>query len=205
MSFLGEIKRRKVWQVAAVYVAVALAVIGLIDAINEPVNLPSWFDSAVIVLLAVGFPIALVLAWAFDLTPAGVVRTPASDEVAVADVPGSTSQQPAPSPQAAQSPPTESIQRRPELLPNAVAVLPLENLSPNPDDAYFAAGIHEEILDHLTKIKDLSVIARTSVRRYRDTDKSITEIAAELGVGTVMEGSVRYAGDRVRVTSRWSR
>ena len=80
MSFLGEIKRRKVWQVAAVYVAVALAVIGLIDAINEPVNLPSWFDSAVIVLLAVGFPIALVLAWAFDLTPAGVVRTPASDE-----------------------------------------------------------------------------------------------------------------------------
>ena len=157
----------------------------------------------ILALLAVGFPIAVVLAWAFDLTPVGVVRTPASDEVTETSVPLTTPQQPTPSPeQAAPSSPVESIETRPEILHNSVAVLPLENLSPNPDDAYFAAGIHEEILNHLTKIKDLSVIARTSVKKYPDTDKSIAEIAAELGVGTVMEGSMRYAGERVRVTAQ---
>jgi TolB-like protein len=216
LSFLGEIKRRKVWQVAAVYVGVALAVIGLIDGVSEPLSLPSWFDTVVIVLLAVGFPIALVLAWAFDLTPAGVVRTPPSDampedgaplgmpqqSVPTAEQATPSAEQAPPRSQAALSPPNESIEPRPEFLRNSVAVLPLENLSPNPDDGYFAAGIHEEILNCLTKIKDLSVIARTSVKKYRDTDKSIAEIAAELGVGTVMEGSVRYAGDRVRVTAQ---
>jgi TolB-like protein/Tfp pilus assembly protein PilF len=202
LSFLGEIKRRKVWQVAAVYVAVALAVIGLIDGVNEPLSLPSWFDTVVIVLLAVGFPIALVLAWAFDLTPAGVVRTPPSEAETESEVPLGTRGESPPSEQVAPSPSTESVAPRPELLRNSVAVLPLENLSPNPDDAYFAAGIHGEILNYLAKIKDLHVIARTSVKRYQDTDKSIAEIAAELGVGTIMEGSVRYAGERVRVTAQ---
>ena len=210
MSFLGEIKRRKVFQVAAVYTVVAWLLIQIINVVNDPLNLPAWFDTVVIVLLAVGFPIAVVLAWAFDLTPAGVVRTPASDAVTEMDAPLSSPQQPEPSTeqaapsaeQAVPSSPAESIKPRPEVLRNSVAVLPLENLSPNPDDAYFAAGIHEEILNYLTKIKDLSVIARTSVKKYGDTDKSITEIAAELGVGTVMEGSVRYAGERVRVTAQ---
>jgi TolB-like protein len=86
------------------------------------------------------------------------------------------------------------------VLPNSVAVLPLANMSPNPDDAYFAAGIHEEILNYLVKLKSLNVIARTSMIRYANTDKSITEIGEELNVKTVMEGSVRYANDRVRVT-----
>ncbi len=217
MSFLGEIKRRKVFQVAAVYTVVAWLLIQIIDVVNDPLNLPAWFDTVMIVLLAVGLPIAVVLAWAFDLTPTGVVRTPASDAVAETGVslgtpqqpapsierPAPSPQQPAPSPErTAPSPRAESIRPRPEILRNSVAVLPLENLSPNPDDAYFAAGIHEEILNCLTKIKDLSVIARTSVKKYRDTDKSIAEIAAELGVGTVMEGSVRYAGERVRVTAQ---
>ena len=177
-SFLAEIKRRKVFQVAAAYAVVAWLLIQIIDVVNDPLNLPARLDTVIIVLLAAGFPVALVLAWAFDLTPAGVVRTPTSDAITETGVP------------------------RPEILRNSVAVLPLENLSPNPDDAYFAAGIHEEILNYLTKIKDLSVIARTSVKRYQDTDKSIAEIAAELGVGTVMEGSVRYAGERVRVTAQ---
>ena len=192
MSFLGEIKRRRVFQVAVVYVAVAWVLIQVVDIVNDPLGLPAGFDTVVIVLLAVGCPVAVVLAWAFDLTPAGVVRTPPSDAVTETSVPLSTPRQPAPSPeQAAPSPPAESIKPRREILRNSVAVLPLENLSPNPDDAYFAAGIHEEILNCLAKIKDISVIARTSVKKYRDTDKSIAEIATELGVGTVMEGSVR--------------
>jgi TolB-like protein len=92
-------------------------------------------------------------------------------------------------------------QARP-VMTNSVAVLPFANMSPNPDDAYFAAGIHEEILNYLAKLKSLSVIARTSMLQYADTDKSIQRIAEELNVETVMEGSVRYAGDRVRVTTQ---
>jgi TolB-like protein/DNA-binding winged helix-turn-helix (wHTH) protein len=86
-------------------------------------------------------------------------------------------------------------------LPNSVAILPLKNLSPDPGDAYFAAGIHEEIIGQLGKVPNLSVIAQTSVQSYADGAKSIPEIAAELNVETVMEGSVRYSGERVRVTS----
>jgi len=85
-------------------------------------------------------------------------------------------------------------------LPNSVAVLPLDNLSPDPDNAYFAAGMHEEILNYLAKLRNLNVISRTSVTRYEDSELSVPEIAAELNVETVMEGSVRYAGDQVRVT-----
>ena len=81
-------------------------------------------------------------------------------------------------------------------------MLPLDNLSPNPDDAYFSAGIHEEIITRLAKIKDLNVIARTSVMQYAGAARPIAEIAAELRVGAIMEGSVRYAGDKVRVTGQ---
>ena len=87
-------------------------------------------------------------------------------------------------------------------LPNSVAVLPFKNLSPNEEDAYFAAGMHEEVLTQLAKLRNLSVISRTSVMRYVDTDLSVPEIARELKVGAVMEGSVRYAGDRVRITAQ---
>ncbi len=203
MSFVGEIRRRKVFQVAVVYAVVAWLLIQIIDVVNDPLSLPAWFDTVAIVLLMLGLPIAIILAWAFDITPAGVVRTPDLDVDTGTGVPVGAPHQPTQSPeQVSSSPPARSVAPPPGVLPNSVAVLPLENLSPNPDDAYFAAGIHEEILNCLTKIKDLSVIARTSVKRYADTDKSIAEIAEELGVGTVMEGSVRYAGERVRVTAQ---
>ena len=90
----------------------------------------------------------------------------------------------------------------PGVLHNSVAVLPFENLSPDPDHAYFAAGIHEEIINQLGKIRDLSVIARTSVMQYAGVHKPIAEIANDLSVSTVMEGSVRYAGNRVRITAQ---
>jgi len=187
LSFLSEIKRRHVFQVAAVYAVVAWLVIQIVDVVKEPLRLPTGFDTIVIVLAAAGLPLAIVLAWAFDLTSHGVVRTQPADAAA------SSPPEPAPSPAA---------RPKPERLRKSVAVLPLDNLSPNPDDAYFASGVHEEILNQLVKIKDLSVIARTSVKKYQDTTKSIAEIGMELGVSTVMEGSVRYAGDRVRVTAQ---
>jgi TolB-like protein/Flp pilus assembly protein TadD len=217
MSFLGEIKRRKVFQVAAFYAVTAWLIIQFIDVVGEPLRLPEWLDTVVIVLLAAGFPIAVILAWAFDLTPDGVVRdrgktvvttsyrgrrieyaligllvvamvwvlyrveiTPSEMEAAIV----------------AEAP-------RREVLPNSVAVLPLENLSLNPEDAFFAAGIHDELLNQLAKIEDLNVIARTSVLRYADKgEMSIPAIAAELKVQAVMEGTVRYGGNRVRITTQ---
>ena len=92
--------------------------------------------------------------------------------------------------------------QRTEVLPGSVAVLPFENLSPEADDAYFAAGIHEEVLSQLAKLDNVNVISRTSVARYASTDLSIPQIAAELRVGAVMEGSVRYANDRVRIAAQ---
>ena len=91
---------------------------------------------------------------------------------------------------------------RSDVLPNSVAVLPFENLSLDPQNAFFATGFHDELLNQLAKIRDLNVIARTSVLRYAGGSKSIPEIAAELRVGTVMEGSVRYAGGDVRATTQ---
>ena len=104
MSFLKEIKRRKVFQVAAGYVAVAVAVIGVLDGVMGPLNLPVGFDTVVIIVLAVGFPIAVVLAWVFDLTLGGVVRTPPSEAETKSEVPLGTPGPPPPSEQVAPSP-----------------------------------------------------------------------------------------------------
>ena len=186
MSFLGEIRRRKVFQVAVVYAVVAWALVEIVATIEEPLGLPGWVDTLVIVLVIVGLPLALILSWVFDLTPAGVVRTPELDS----------------SDDGSSEAATSGRVPQEEPLDNSVAVLPLDNLSPNPDDAYFAAGIHEEILTHLAKIRDLNVIARTSVMQYAGAARPISEIANELRVGAVMEGSVRYAGNRVRVTAQ---
>lgn len=188
MSFWSELKRRKVVQVAVAYAVTSWLLAQIVVTIKTPLSLPGWTDTLVIVLLAVGFPIALILAWSLELTPGGVARTRPL---------GSGGGNRVETARAADS--ASATSARP-VLRNSVAVLPFDNLSPNADDAYFAAGIHEEILSYLTKIKDVNVIARTSVKHYAETSKPISEIAAELAVGTVMEGSVRYAGDRVRVT-----
>ena len=186
MSFLGEIKRRKVFRVAIVYAIVAWGLVEIVATVEAPLGLPDWVDTLVIVLVVVGFPLALVLSWAYDMTPAGIIRT---KELESADDRSGDAGTSAEAPQE-------------DLLANSVAVLPFENLSPNPDDAYFAAGIHEELLNQLAKIQDLRVIARTSVMRYEGARRSVSEIANELRVGTLMEGSVRYAGDRVRVMAQ---
>jgi TolB-like protein/tetratricopeptide (TPR) repeat protein len=195
-SFFGELNRRSVFKVGVAYTIVAWLLVQIIVAVEEPLNLPGWFDTFIIVSLIIGFPIALVLAWAFHITPEtphgkGTEKSGLETGAAEADEGSAVARQ------------GNGTAERPsdfKVLRHSVAVLPLENLSPNPDDAYFAAGIHEEILNYLTKIKDLSVIARTSVKKYADSKKSVAEIAAELKVTSVMEGSVRYAGDSVRVT-----
>jgi len=212
MSFLGEIKRRKVFQVAAVYAVMAWLIIQIIDVVGEPLNLPDWFDTVVIVLLAVGFPVAVILAWAFDVTPGGVERTG----------PRAPGEAEAPETIAAttglalnltvigvlalmlllvglyvflRDEPTVTVtdDRR------SVAVLPLDNLSPDPENAFFADAIHGEILTQLAKIGSLKVISQTSVMEYRDSPKNMREIGAELGVETILEGGVQRLGDNVRI------
>lgn len=217
MSILGEIKRRKVFQVAAIYAVTAWLIIQIIDVVAEPLKLPGWLDTVVIVLLAAGFPIAVILAWAFELTPDGVVR-----DRGTAGTAASTGRRSIEYVliglvvlavgwilyRLEITPPEEDVgivaeQPQREVLPNSVAVLPLENLSLDPEDAFFAAGIHDELLNQLAKIRDLNVIARTSVLRYADRgNKSIPEIANELKVEAVMEGTVRYGGNRVRITAQ---
>jgi len=177
------------------------------DLILTSFGTASWIMQGLILAAALAFPCVLLLAWRYEITPEGI--KPASDAeptgavgfasrkidfliiallvFAVAflvvdrdEVPSSAD----------------------TVLPNSIAVLPLTNLSPDPDDAYFAAGIHEEILNQLARIGKLSVISRTSMLRYANSGLSIPEIADELNVEAVLEGSVRYANDRVRVSAQ---
>jgi TolB-like protein/Flp pilus assembly protein TadD len=233
MSFWAELKRRNVVKVGTAYLIVAWLLAQFVDVINDPLNLPEWFDTTVLVLLALGFPIAVLFAWIFELTPEGlkvttevpleqsirhrtrqklnylvtgllalavavlVVDRYAFDggEAAVALVtpPGEPAAPPAPVPvPAASAAPTRQ----------KVAVLPCDNLSPDQADAYFAAGIHEEILNQLAKIRSLLVVARSSVMQYAQNRPTVPQIARELNATAIMECSVRYAGDDVLVTAQ---
>jgi adenylate cyclase len=189
MSFLAEIRRRRVFQIAAVYAVVAWLLVQIVVSIKEPLSLPTWVDTLVIVLLLAGFPIAVILSWARDRS---------SDEALVSDGSAETG---ARSPQTPDEPLLNRMRRR-DALPNSVAVLPFENLSVDQKDAFFAVGIHESILNQLVKVGDLHVIARTSVLRYADGQTPIPQIAEELRVETVLEGSVQYADNRVRITAQ---
>jgi TolB-like protein/Tfp pilus assembly protein PilF len=197
-AFFEELKRRKVYRVAVAYVVVAGGVIQLASAVFPAWELPGWALRLVIVLLLVGFPISLILAWALEVTPHGIRTTP--------------------------TPPSTPRRRRNIvallavgvivsaaagffLLPHAsarkieksIAVLPFENFSDDKENAFFADGIQDDILTNLAKIGDLKVISRTSVMPYRGKDKNVREIGKALGVSAILEGSVRKFGNRVRV------
>src|SRR5438874_6098829 len=198
-GFFEEVKRRKVYRVAVAYVIAAGGIIQLASAAFPAWELPNWSLRLVIVLLLIGFPIALILAWAFDLTSQGVKTTPAPA------APGSHLRR-----NVIMLVATGIIISAAAgffLLPRAsarkidksIAVLPFENLSDEKGNAYFADGIQDDILTNLSKIGDLKVISRTSVMPYRGHTSNIREIAKTLGVSSVLEGSVRREGNRVRV------
>ena len=217
MSILAELKRRKIFQVIAVYSVVAWLVVQVITSIEGPLNLPDWVDTLVIVLLGLGFPVLLVVSWAFNVTPDGLVRDKGDEPtakssgrtielalivlVAVAVIWLLYRTEFAEAPMPVESQPVAEIVA-PDVLPNSIAVLPFANLSPDPDNAFFAAGIHDTILNELAKISDMHVISRSAMLRYADGLTSIPQVAEELRVGTVMEGSVQYAGGRVLVTAQ---
>src|SRR6266478_8811317 len=198
-GFFEEVKRRKVYQVAVAYVIAAGGIIQLASAAFPAWELPNWALRLVIVLLLIGFPIALILAWAFDLTAQGIKAAPTTGAV------GSHLRRNVITLVATGV--IISAAAGFFLLPRvsaykidkSIAVLPFENLSDDKENSYFADGIQDDVLTHLSKIGDLKVISRTSVMPYRGKTSNVREIGKALGVATILEGSVRRIGNRVRV------
>jgi TolB-like protein/Flp pilus assembly protein TadD len=204
-DFFVELKRRRVFRVAVVYAGVAFVITEIVGNTFSYLGIPDWFGTAIIVLIIICFPIAIGLAWAFDITDKGIVRTKGKAEAA------ETPRRPIFSnltlaivAALAVAVAMWSWLRSPgEAFPDkSIAVLPFANFSDNKDDEYFSDGIADDILTHLSKIGDLKVIARTSVMQYKNTEKRIRDIGRELGVATLLEGSVRRADNRVRITSQ---
>src|SRR5882724_3597237 len=198
-GFFEEVKRRKVYRVAAAYVIAGGAIIQLASAAFPAWELPNWALRLVIVLLLIGFPIALILAWAFDVTAQGIKAAPTSGAS------GSHLRRNVITLVAAGV--IVSAAAGFFLLPRvsahkvdkSIAVLPFESLSDEKENAYFADGIQDDVLTKLSKIGDLKVISRTSVMPYRGKASNVREIGKALGVGAILEGSVRRIGNRVRV------
>src|SRR5438270_8129763 len=198
-GFFEEVKRRKVYRVAVAYVIAAGGIIQLASAAFPAWELPNWALRLVIVSLLIGFPIALILAWAFDVTPQGIKTTPAVSAagghrrrnimmlVATGIIISATA--------GFFLLPHASARK----IDKSIAVLPFENFSDEKENAYFADGIQDDILTNLSKIGDLKVISRTSVMSYRGHAPNVRDIGKALGVSTILEGSVRRSGNRVRV------
>jgi TolB-like protein len=203
-SFWDQLKERKVVRVALLYGAVAWALVEAADLLGGILALPNWTAQLVLLLLALGFPLAVALAWAFDVTPAGVRRAePVSTGafragLLAAFVSASVLWASAIGVWWLSSRDRGPDDRRTPLGQPTVAVLPLENRSSVPDQRYFVDGLHDELITQLSRIEDLAVTSRTSVMEYRDGG-SVREIGQALGVGAIVEGGVERVGDRIRV------
>jgi TolB-like protein/Tfp pilus assembly protein PilF len=205
-KFFGELKRRNVYKVAVVYAVVAWLLIQVATQVFPLFEIPNWAIRLVVLLLIIGFPVALVFAWAFELTPEGLKRTEDVDlnksitrgtgrkldfliiAVLLLVIAVFAYQRFGPGSQVGAAAPEKSI-----------AVLPFENRSEDKANAYFADGIQDEILTRLSKIADLKVISRTSTQHYKSAPENLPEIGRQLGVAHILEGSVQKSGDAVRV------
>jgi TolB-like protein len=209
-NFLAELKRRNVYKVAIAYIVAGWALSQGIAQVFPVFDIPTWAIRMIVLLIVVGFPVAVVFAWFFEITPAGVKRTEVADampEVAtqkkrawiyVVVIGGAISvalffvgRYTAGNRTAVSTPidiPSKSI-----------AVLPFDSLSEDKSNAYFAEGVQDEILTRLAKVADLKVISRTSTQRFKSAPSDLRDIAKQLGVMNVLEGSVQKANDQVRV------
>jgi TolB-like protein len=222
MKLLAELRRRNVFRVAAAYLIVAWLLVQLADILLGNFGAPAWVFQSFVTLLVLGFPLALFLAWALELTPDGVrrasaVRDQSSSPVGRKPVDWlilaglvvvigllaaerfhpSVIADPADSSEVALAAEVNAVSTGAE---PSIAVLPFASLSADPDDAFFAIGVQEDVLTFLSRLAGIRVISRTSVEQFAEVRPSITEIASLLDVSHVLEGSVRRAGDRVRVT-----
>ncbi len=177
-EFFAELKRRKVYSVAVTYAVVGWLLIQVATQVFPPFEIPNWAERLVILAIIIGFPIALVLAWLFDFTRHGIIRTEdlqSEAKVAVAQ-------------------PAKSTEK-------SIAVLPFNDLSPAKDHDYFSDGIAEEILTALAKIEGLRVAARRSSFWFKGKEAELTEVSQRLNVEHVLEGSVRRDGNRIRISA----
>jgi TolB-like protein/Tfp pilus assembly protein PilF len=210
-NFFAELKRRNVYKVAIAYGVVAWLLMQVASQIFPFFEIPNWAVRLVVLLLIIGFPVALILAWAFELTPEGIKR---AEDV---DLTKSTTRRTSHkllwiTAVVAIVAAALFVSGRFNLFRSkraaatavasdkSIAVLPFDNLSRDPDNAYFAEGIQDEILARLSKIADLKVISRTSTQKYKSAPGNLREIAQQLGVSNILEGSVQKSADQVRVT-----
>src|SRR2546421_1917594 len=212
-TLLSELKRRNVYKVAVAYAVVGWLIAQIATQIFPFLEIPNWVVRLIIVLIAIGFPIALVIAWAFEATPEGIKRTEIADAMPVS---AATRRKKhawiyvvviAAAISVAlfflgrYTAGNKSVASVPNELPaKSIAVLPFENLSEDKANAYFAEGIQDEILTRLAKIADLKVISRTSTQRFKSAPNDLKEIARQLGVANILEGSVQKANDQVRIS-----
>ena len=235
MSFFSELKRRNVFRVGIAYAVVAWLVMQFADVVLNNITAPGWVFQAIMLLLAIGFPVVLVFAWAFEMTPEGLKKEKDIDRshsiaprtgrtldrtiilflllalayfaydkftnVAEQDLSSGTIQTTAENETLTEktSPGTPVARNQDD---KSVAVLPFAFRSTNQEDQFFAEGMHDDLLTQLAKIGSLKVISRTSVLEYKETTKKIPEIAAELGVSTIVEGGVQRSGSRIRFNAQ---
>jgi TolB-like protein/Tfp pilus assembly protein PilF len=222
--FFAELKRRRVFRVAAVYGATAFVVVQAADVLQEALLLPGAFLTGVAVLALLGFPIAIVLAWAYERTSDGVVRTDAATTQELADIVAQPASRRWPSGLLAlvgivalAAAAWLTLVRGPSSADEgaattadasavaagasrqAVAVLPFADLVGTDESRAFALGLHDDLMTQLTQVPDLKVTSRTSVMAYANESRPVVEIARELGVGSIVEGGVRTSGGRVRL------
>jgi len=217
-----ELRRRNIFRVAGVYAVTGWILSQASGVLEEALNLPSWFDTIVVVLVLIGFPIAILLAWAFEMTPEGMKRTESVEDgdsiaaktgrkldfailaglilVAGVVVGNRFLPQKAATPeitQQTQTPITNEIDEKP-----SIAVMPFEDFSAAKDQEYFARGISEELLNVLSRIDGLKVSSRTSSFAFKEREASTGEIAEALGVKHILEGSIRKSGTTLRITAQ---
>jgi adenylate cyclase len=178
-SFWRQLKKRKVIRVGAVYIIVGWILMQIGEVTFEALALPGWALTLLIVIVLMGFPLALVLAWAYEITPEGIRKDSAGDV----------------------SPTDDDCPELDEAAPS-IAVLPFDDMSEHGDQAYFCEGIAEEILNALCKIANLRVASRVTSFHFGSKGADVTEIGRRLKVQTVLEGSVRKSGDRLRITAQ---
>jgi TolB-like protein/cytochrome c-type biogenesis protein CcmH/NrfG len=178
-TYFEELKRRKVFRVGITYVIGSWVLLQIADATFEPLNLPAWSTSLVLWLLVLGFPVALILAWALEVTPEGIKRT---RKPRISKNPGKKSSDDGPEP--------------------SIAVLPFVDMSPDKDQDHFCEGMAEEIINSLARIGGVHVASRTASFQFKDEATDIDVIGERLNVNTILEGSVRKAGGQLRVTAQ---
>ena len=179
-AFAAELKERKVIRFSLLYLLVGWGIIQAAETIFPPLNIPDWALSLVIVLVALGFPIGLILSWSFDLTSRGVARSSNSKAARNA----------------------RSAARNPADRAKSIAVLPFVNMSGDEENEYFSDGMTEEILNALVKVRGLQVASRTSSFAFKGKDIDIREVGERLAAASVLEGSVRKSGTRLRITAQ---